>query len=63
MFGKNLKEIRTSKHITQIELSEMIGVSQQQLSNYEKSKGYPSVDVLLKLCKILDCSPNKLLGF
>lgn len=63
MFGKNLKEIRKFRNITQVELSELLGVSQQLLSKYEQNKAYPSVDVLLKLCKILDCSPNQLLGF
>ncbi len=57
-----LRALRAEKGDTQKEMSELLGVSQQTYSNYEK--GISSLDSasIIKLCKEFDVSADYLLG-
>lgn len=61
-FGVRLKELRKSKHLTQQELAEKVDLVKGSISAYEKSQKYPSVEVLIKLCKCFQVSSDYLLG-
>ncbi|MEM1326182.1 MAG: helix-turn-helix transcriptional regulator [Bacteroidota bacterium] len=52
--GKNLFYLRKSdeRKLTQLQLGEMLGVSDSTVSHYEKSKGFPEVKVLLQIQQI-----------
>ncbi len=52
--GQFIKELRRSKGLTQIELSEMIGVSYQQVQKYEKGMDNISVKRLKQVAKALN---------
>lgn len=56
-FGENLQTIRKKNQLSQEGLAEMLGVSRQAVSKWELGEGYPEVDKLLLLSKIvtLDC--------
>lgn len=41
--NNRLKEIRLSKHVTQKELAEKLGVSSQAVAYYEQGKREPSI--------------------
>lgn len=58
---KNLKELRESKHITQIKLSVDIEVSQELISQYELGKTKPTIENLIKLADYFNCSTDYLL--
>lgn len=58
---ENLAEIRTKKGMTQAELAEACGVTQKTISALEVDRRKPSYDLLLKLTKALDVTPNELL--
>lgn len=60
--GLRLKECREAKHLTQVELADLIGVVPQQISNYETGKrGFANNAVLLG--NTLNVSPQYLLGY
>ena len=41
MFGDRIKKLRDEKNISQFELSEFLGISQQALSKWENSSPAP----------------------
>ena len=49
-----LSDLRKAKGITQIEMSELIGVSQQQVARYESGKSFPSPQVFKRICEVFD---------
>ena len=51
--GKNIKEYRLSKKITQKELGKQLGVSGNTISYIELGKSACSLPILLELCSIL----------
>lgn len=60
-FGSNLKRIRKEKGFTQEELSEQLGLaSSSTITNWEKGIRNPSVIMVPKIAKVLDCSINEL---
>lgn len=60
--GIRIKDLRRERHMTQIELADMINVSQQTLSAYEGNRILPPLDVFMKLCRVLRVTPNELTG-
>ena len=48
-----LKEIRIAQNVSQTELAEQVGITRMTLSRYEKSEFLPSVDIALRLARIL----------
>lgn len=61
-FGDKLKTVRKTKHLTQLSLSQRLGVSKGTISAYEQGLSYPSLETLAKICSILDTSADYLLG-
>ena len=62
-FGKNLKEIRKSKGITQESLAEMIGIHPRQVSKIETGEHFPNSTTLENICVTLSISPRELFNF
>ncbi len=62
-FGKNLKEIRKSKGITQESLAEMIGIHPRQVSKIETGEHFPNSTTLENICVALSISPRELFNF
>ena len=60
-FGKILQDLRKEKNISQEEIAEVLNVSRQTISNWENSKSYPDLLILLKLCEIYNISLDNLL--
>ena len=57
-----IKEMRNGRHLTQEELGEIIGVSQQTFSRYEKQEVLMPVVVLVRLSRYFNVSTDYLLG-
>lgn len=57
-----LKEIRTSHNISQMKLSEIIGVSRSTVSMWESGSSQPDYETLIKIADYFDCSTDYLLG-
>lgn len=57
-----LKARREQLGYTQDELAELINGSQKQIWRYESGNGFPSVETLVALAKVLETSTDWLLG-
>ena len=51
----NLRNLRKSRGFKQHELAELAGVEDKTISRIEVGGNYPSVALMVKLAKILDC--------
>lgn len=54
--GKNIRELRVAKKLTQQEFAELLIVAPQTISKWERGVSYPDVFYLQKMSKILDVS-------
>ncbi|WP_423202492.1 helix-turn-helix domain-containing protein [Lactococcus lactis] len=61
-FATKLKAVRKSHNLTQAELAKKLNVSVGIIAAYEQGKTYPRVDVLIRICNLLDTSSDYLLG-
>ena len=60
-FGKRLREYLLARHLTQEQLGELVGVSYQHIGMLERGKRSPSMEMLISLCYVLDCTCDSLL--
>jgi len=56
----NLKENRAKFGFTQDDISKMLNVSRQTINAIENNKYFPSLELGLKLAKILNCKVDDL---
>lgn len=56
--GAVIKDRRKSKKWTQAELASRIGVYQRDISNFETKPDKITVDILIKLCAVLNLDFN-----
>lgn len=61
IIGNDIKKYRELNGFTQKQLAEKLGISSARLSNWELGTNRPDVDMLAKLCNILNVSANTLL--
>lgn len=62
MLGKRIQEIRKSLGWSQVLLAQKLGVTKQTVSNWENDNIQPSVEMLVRLSRILGASTDYLLG-
>ena len=62
MFSERLKELRKQKGLSQKEIAQKIDVNIRTFQEYEYNKVTPSIDILKKICIVLQCSSDYLLG-
>lgn len=61
--GERLHEQRMLKNLSQKEVADIINVSPSIVSNYERSERVPSLEILVSLARLYQCSTDYLLGF
>ena len=61
-FGKRLVEVRQARGLTQVQLAKATGTTQRVVSRLETIAEYPTVPVLMELCRALRVSADELLG-
>ncbi len=59
--GRRMSEKRKALGLKQYQVCEMIDVNYKYISNLETGRSAPSLDVLLKLCGVLNTTPDYLL--
>ncbi len=59
--GKNIRDLRQERGLTQDELAERLFVSRQTVSNYELGRTRPDIDMLEQLARVLETDLNTLL--
>ncbi len=60
--GTTIKQLRESKHMTQGELADQVGVSSKTVSKWETAKGLPDITLLEPLAQALDVSVMELMS-
>ncbi len=60
-FYEKLKELRTSKGLTQHFMAEQLQINDRSYQNYEYGKREPNIESLIQLSVILDVSLDELL--
>ena len=56
--GKNIRDLRQQKHLTQEKLAEQLFVTRQTVSNYENGRTRPDVDQNQRIAEIFDTDAN-----
>ena len=62
-FGDKLKQLRTSKALSQEQLAKKLNITKSMISAYENSVRLPSYDVLTKIALHFNVSIDFLFGF
>ena len=60
--GEKIKEIRLENGLSQSKFGEMLHVSQDTVSLWEKGKALPNTEYVILICKTFDISADYLLG-
>ena len=60
--GQFIAESRRAKGLTQMQLADVLSISDKTVSKWERGKGLPEVSLMLPLCKTLGISVNELLS-
>ena len=63
LLGKRIREIRKSQGLSQERLAERAGISAQYVSNIERGKENPTLDLLLRLADALKVSLGQMCDF
>ena len=61
-FNEKLKELRSSRGLTQEELAEVLFVSRTAISKWESGRGYPSIDSLKEISTFFSVTIDELLS-
>lgn len=56
----SVREYRKERHLTQVELADMVGISRKYLSLIERNKAMPSIDIVMKLASRLSVTMERL---
>lgn len=59
----NLKHLREQRHMTQQQLGDMLGLSQQIISRMELDRSKIQIDVLIRLAEFFEVSTDCVLGY
>lgn len=60
--GKNIRRLRKSHGLTQLQLAKKINLTRQALSNYERGKRLPDIYELVVIADILHVTVDEIMG-
>ena len=60
--GNNIKKWREIRNMKQIELAELVGVSDKTVSSWEINRTEPKMGMVEKICKALNCKKTDIIG-
>ncbi len=61
-FNERIRELRIEKRLTQIKLSEILGVYQSTIAKWEKGELEPNMDMIIKISQEFNVSADYLIG-
>lgn len=61
-FGVRLRFARKNSRYTQVEVANYLNLNDRNVSRYENGESFPSVESLVRLCKMLNVSSDYLIG-
>ncbi len=59
--GNRIKHRRDEKHITQLQLADLVNCSSNHISTIELAKAHPSLELIIKIAEALETTPDYLL--
>lgn len=59
-FARRLRTMMKRKYISQEQLAELVGISRIMINKYMNGKALPSILIVRKIAKVLDCSMDDL---
>lgn len=59
--GRKIKDLRSSRHLEQKDLAELLNVSPKTISSWEVGRTEPKMEMIEKMCKVLECSKSDFL--
>ena len=62
-FGLNVVYYRKRKRFTQLQLAELVDIDRSHISAIELGNVGVSLDVIFRLCEVLEISPKELFDF
>ncbi len=62
MLNERIKQLRTERGLSQVDLAKILNVSKQSISNWENDNIQPSIEMLIKLSRVFSVSTDFLLG-
>jgi transcriptional regulator with XRE-family HTH domain len=61
-FNERVKKLREGRGLTQVQLSELTGISARMIQKYESGNARPRLDAAEKIAKALNITADQLLG-
>ena len=61
--GNNIKDARKLKGLTQSQVAQIFRMTQQQYSRFENGVFELNYEQIVKICEILDITPNEIFDF
>ena len=61
-FSERLKNLRKQAHLTQVDVAEKLGISQQAYASWERGIKKPTQENLVKIAQVLNTSVDYLVG-
>lgn len=61
-FSNKLKELRTSKNISQKQIASQLDIADRQYRRYENEEQQPTLPIIIKLANYFDISLDYLVG-
>ena len=62
-FGLNVVYYRKRKRLTQLQLAELVDIDRSHISTIELGNVGVSLDVIFRLCEVLEITPKELFDF
>ena len=62
MLNETIRNLRTARGISQVDLASKLGITKQCVSNWENDNILPSIEMLVKISKYFKVSTDYLLG-
>ena len=62
MFYERIKELRTARNLSQVQLAEALFVTKQSVSNWENNNICPSIDIIVRTAKFFSVTTDYILG-
>ena len=62
LFSERITEALRQSNLTQKQVAEKLNIAESNITNWKKGENLPSVDILYKICILLDESADYLLG-
>ncbi|QIK87118.1 helix-turn-helix transcriptional regulator [Erysipelothrix sp. HDW6B] len=60
MKNSKMKALRKAKNLSQIDVANAVGVSRQTIISVENGNYNPTLDLCIRICKLLDVTLNDL---